>query len=186
MYTRMLVQSDNGGPLEVHLVMARAPLAWRTILLLENIKSTSQLYTKAVEHQDSLLNLHRTKPSTTITPENLIPTLHKMGYTLQKPSFQHNFLVDRQANLTAGKTDNPSALHDHGPPVESKELYVTTAEAPSSEGAEDQILRDVYQVMKRRQRAPPPGGYMFSKNDHVTTKMGHLPPSPCKCCSDMG
>ena len=23
---------------------------------------------------------------------------------------------------------------------------------------------------------------MFSKNDHVTTKMGRLPPSPCKCC----
>ena len=24
---------------------------------------------------------------------------------------------------------------------------------------------------------------MFSRNDHVTTKMGQLPPSPCKCCS---
>jgi hypothetical protein len=23
---------------------------------------------------------------------------------------------------------------------------------------------------------------MFNKNDHVTTKMGRLPPSPCKCC----
>jgi len=91
----MLVQSDNGGPLEVHLVMERAPLIWRTILLLENIKSMLQLYTKAMEHQDSLLNLYRTKPSTTITLENLIPTLHKMGYTLQKPSFQHNFPVDR-------------------------------------------------------------------------------------------
>ena len=31
-YTRMLVNSDNGGPLEVHLIMTRAPLAWRTIL----------------------------------------------------------------------------------------------------------------------------------------------------------
>ena len=47
---------------------------------------------------------------------------------------------------------------------------------------EDEILKEVYQVMKKKQRAPPPGGYMFSKNDHVTTKMGRLPPSPCKCC----
>lgn len=36
--------------------------------------------------------------------------------------------------------------------------------------------------MQRRQRAPPPGGYMFSRNDHVTTKMGRLPPSPCHAC----
>lgn len=25
-------------------------------------------------------------------------------------------------------------------------------------------------------------GYMFTRNDHVTTKMGKLPPSPCKVC----
>jgi hypothetical protein len=55
-----------------------------------------------------------------------------------------------------------------------------TAEADRD--AENQILAEVFQVLKKRQRAPPPGGYMFSKNDHVTTKMGRLPPSPCKCC----
>ena len=44
------------------------------------------------------------------------------------------------------------------------------------------MLREVYQVMQKRQRAPPPGGYMFSRNDHVTTKMGKLPPSPCHAC----
>lgn len=180
MYTRMLVKSDNGGPLEVHLVMARAPLAWRTILLLENIKSTSLLYTKAVEHEDSLLNISRTKPSATITTENLVSTLRRMGYVLQKPSFQHNFPVDRRANLAIGEGDNLSDPQD--PISESKESYISAAETPSSERMEDHILAEVYQVMKRRQRAPPPGSYMFSKNDHVTTKMGRLPPSPCKCC----
>ena len=170
MYTRMLVKSDNGGPLEVHLVMARAPLAWRTILLLENIKSTSLLYTKAVEHEDSLLNISRTKPSATITTENLVSTLRRMGYVLQKPSFQHNFPVDRRANLAIGEGDNLSDPQD--PISESKESYISAAKTPSSERTEDHILAEVYQVMKRRQRAPPPGGYMFSKNDHVTTKMG--------------
>ena len=180
MYTRMLVKSDNGGPLEVHLVMARAPLAWRTILLLENIKSTSRLYIKAVEHQESLLNISKMKPSSTITTENLVTTLRRMGYVLQKPSFHHNFPADRRANLTIGERDSSSDPQDLQSDL--RESYISTAEIPSSERTEDQILAEVYQVMKRRQRAPPPGGYMFNKNDHVTTKMGRMPPSPCKCC----
>jgi hypothetical protein len=44
------------------------------------------------------------------------------------------------------------------------------------------ILHKAYQVLKQRQCPPPVGGYSFPKNDHVTTKMGRLPPSPCKCC----
>ena len=32
------------------------------------------------------------------------------------------------------------------------------------------------------QRPPPKGGYPFPKNNHVTTKMGKLPPSPCRSC----
>jgi len=75
MYTRMLAKLDNRGPLEVHLVMARAPLAWRMVLVLGHIKSTSTLYTKALEHQESLLTILRTKPSMTIMTENLVTTL---------------------------------------------------------------------------------------------------------------
>ena len=180
MYTRMLVKSDNGGPLEVHLVMSRAPLAWRTVLVLENIKTTLLLYMKAVEHQDTLLNISRNKPSTTITSENLVATLRRMGYTLQKPSFCHTFPSDRRAHLTMGELETPPDSSS----AEPKESYISAAETPehSFDRTEDQILAEVYQVMKRRQRAPPPGGYMFGKNDHVTTKMGRLPPSPCKCC----
>lgn len=178
MYTRMLVKSDDGGPLEVHLVMARAPLAWRTILVLENIKSTSLLYTKASEHQDSLLNISRTK-SSVITAENLASNLRRLGYVAQnsKPGFHHNFPTDRRANLTQGEVETSADS-----PVDHKESHLTYGEAHDLHKTEDQILAEVYQVMKRRQRAPPPGGYMFSKNDHVTTKMGRLPPSPCKCC----
>ena len=44
------------------------------------------------------------------------------------------------------------------------------------------VLHEAYQVLRQRQCLPPKGGYPFSKNDHVTTKMGKLPPSPCKCC----
>ena len=182
MYTRMLVRSDNGGPLEVHLVMARAPLSWRTILVLENIKSTSLLYTKAVEHQEALLNISRDKPSSTITTDNLVTTLRRMGYVLQKPSFGHNFPSNRRANLSMNEIEpSPGSSSD-----ELKESYMAASAGETSDQginkAEDQILSEAYQVMKRRQRLPPPGGYMFGKNDHVTTKMGRLPPSPCKCC----
>ena len=34
------------------------------------------------------------------------------------------------------------------------------------------IMKEVLQVLKKRQRPPPKGGYPYSKNDHVTTKMG--------------
>jgi hypothetical protein len=46
----------------------------------------------------------------------------------------------------------------------------------------DALEREVLQILTRRQRAPPKGGYPFPKNDHVATKMGKLPPSPCKVC----
>ena len=79
-----------------------------------------------------------------------------------------------------GEKDDPSDFLSLQP--ELRESYVSTTEASSSDQTEDQILAEVYQVVKKRQRAPPPGGYMFSRNDQVTTKMGRLPPSPCKCC----
>ena len=63
--------------------------------------------------------------------------------------------------------------------TEKEDLQAPTNQ---SEEVHDDMLQEVYQVMQRRQRAPPPGGYMFSHNDHVTTKMGKLPPSPCRCC----
>ena len=43
-------------------------------------------------------------------------------------------------------------------------------------------IREAFQALKKRQRPPPKGGYPYSKNDHVTTKLGRLPPSPCKVC----
>ena len=91
-YTQMLAKSDNGWPLEVHLVMARAPLAWRTILILENIKSSSVLYTKATEHKATLLDISKNwlQATNIITSKNLISTLHRMGYTLDRAKF-HNF-----------------------------------------------------------------------------------------------
>jgi len=178
MYTWMLAKSDDGGPLEVHLVMARAPLAWRTILVLENIKSSSLLYTKAIEHKESLLAVSKNQNTMVITVENLVPSLRRMGYTLEKPKFHYNFPQNKRVHITEGQLDT-------GPPTHSpKDAFSSEIVSPNNthDSMENQILAEVFQVLKKRQCAPPPGGYMFSKNDHVTTKLGHLPPSPCKCC----
>ncbi|KAJ7854021.1 hypothetical protein B0H13DRAFT_1903833 [Mycena leptocephala] len=52
---RLLANSDDGGPLEVFLVMRRAPIVWSTILVLENIQSSEDLYDKVNEHEESLV-----------------------------------------------------------------------------------------------------------------------------------
>ena len=44
------------------------------------------------------------------------------------------------------------------------------------------VIKEAFQVLQKRQCPPPKGGYPYSKNDHVTTKLGRLPPSPCKVC----
>ena len=151
-------------------MMARAPLTWRTILVLENIKSSSMLYTKAVEHEESLLTISKNQSTTVITTDNLVSTLRNMGYTLEKPKFHYNFPQNKQVYITKGQLDIVT------PPSTSKEaftLMVTPSENPLD--MMDQVLVEVYQVLKRRQCTLPPGGYMFSKNNHVTTKMGRLP-----------
>ena len=181
MYTRMLAKSDDGGPLEVHLVMARAPLAWRTVLILENIKSSSMLYTKAAEHEASLLDISRncSQSANVITSDNLVSTLCRMGYSLDRTPDRtrfHNFPQNKRVNLVSHEEEARLSADD------PKESFTTQAVAQEAPHDEDEILAEVFQVLKKRQRPPPPGGYMFSKNDHVTTKMGRLPPSPCKCC----
>ena len=183
MYTRMLAKSHDGGPLEVHLVMAKAPLSWQTILVLENITSSSLLYTKAAEHQQSLLEASKTGVTNIVTMDNLALHLRQLGYSMDRTRFQQSLPQDRRAHLTSAEPTTDvqpkeifisSAIH--------KELDPTSMEERAS--MEDEILKEVYQVMKKKQRAPPPGGYMFSKNDHVTTKMGRLPLSLCKCCGN--
>ena len=56
MYTCMLTSAEPGSLLEINLIMRRAPLAWKTILVMPSIKSTKALYTKVVDYEDMLLD----------------------------------------------------------------------------------------------------------------------------------
>jgi hypothetical protein len=144
--------------------MRRAPIIWSTILVLENIQSSEDLYDKVNEHEESLVAaFKRESREDNLTVHNLALTLRKMG--IMAPQ-------SRRANLTtAGEgTIGEDSVKDDEDPVEAR----------LGDGGE--TLRQVYQTFKKRQRPPPKGGYPFSKNDHVKTKMGKAPPSPCKVC----
>ena len=182
MYTRMLTSAEPGGTLEISLIMRKAPMAWKTILVMPSIKSTKALYTKVVDYEDDLLEAWRRKSAaaSTITVENLIPTLKRLGWDQPKSRLPHvtprtayeKLPQDRRVLMT---------IAEEGDGDQNPEDSLQRDDQQTSE-THDDMLREVYQVMQRRQRAPPPGGYMFSRNDHVTTKMGKLPPSPCQAC----
>ena len=157
--------------------MRRAPLAWKTILVMPSIKTTKVLYTKVVDYKDMLLEAWRRKSNTSesTTIGNLIPTLKKLGW--EQPNQQafrpnqNRLPQDRCVLLTVAEEDENLVNQESPTSRENKESKV-----------HNDMLQEVYQVMQRRQRTPPPGGYMFSHNDHITTKMGRLPPSPCQAC----
>ena len=157
--------------------MRRAPISWKTILVIGSVKSTKALYTKVVDYEDALLEAWRRKTTsaTTITVENLLPNLKRLGWEpprmISSRTNQERLPVDRRVLMTVAEDGEQDSRTDELP-----------AQDDLHADSHDDILREVYQVMQKRQRAPPPGGYMFSRNDHVTTKMGKLPPSPCQAC----
>ena len=177
MYTRMLTSAKLGGKLEISLIMRKAPITWKTILVLGSIKSTKALYTKVVDHEDALLEAWRRKitSATTIMVENLLPNLKKLGWepprSMNSQTNQTRLPPDRRVLMTIAEGGEEES-HSADVPDQDDQQVKT----------HDEMLREVYQVMQKRQRALPPGGYMFSRNDHVTTKMGKLPPSPCQAC----
>ena len=59
MYTCMLVASNDGGPMEVYLVMQKAPISWGPILNLETIRLTSLLYSRTNDHELAQQNMNR-------------------------------------------------------------------------------------------------------------------------------
>ncbi|PPQ97535.1 hypothetical protein CVT26_002411 [Gymnopilus dilepis] len=180
MYTRMLVRGDYGGRTEVYLVMQRAPISWGPVINLDSIRDSGTLYAKVTEHERALIyasSVERNQ-SHLITSDNLAFSLRKLGVNIaSRPDRKPN---DSSRNKFAHFTQS---LEED---VKESSDWLDTSkegdEPASINSSEDSILKEAYQVLKQRQRPPPKGGYPFPKNDHVKTKLGKLPPSPCKCC----
>ena len=168
MYTRMLVNGDMGGPLEVFLVMQRAPISWGPVINIDSIRSSSMLFSKVTEHSQALIHASKMESSQIVTSDNLMYTLRRLG--ISWPS-DHSSPTPARFNKRANNTEIVANALEEPP---------TSSSIPSP--IDDGILKEVYQVLQKKQRPPPPGGYPFKRNDHVSTKMGRLPPSPCKVC----
>jgi hypothetical protein len=170
-FIRLLANSDNGGPLEVFLAMKTAPISWSTILILENIRDSEELYEKVNEHYEALIDSVRKEHTDVITTHNLASSLRRLGF--QQNPLRTSFR--RSANIAAAD-GNITEI-----PEESE---MTAQLAEDGRDAEDgaETLKQVFQTLKRWQRPPPKGGYPFPKHDDVMTRMGRVPPSPCKVC----
>lgn len=144
---------------------------------IDSIRSIAALYSKVMEHEKALIYASHMETSHPVIAENLLYNLRRIGIspsvgtTTRKQDFP-----SRQANMgkTPGLSGDTTIANANAEPEE-----VIHLETPSSD---DFLLKEAYQILKQRQRAPPKGGYPFPKNDHIMTKLGHTPPSPCKVC----
>ncbi|KAJ7709431.1 hypothetical protein B0H17DRAFT_1124058 [Mycena rosella] len=164
---RMLANSDNRGPKEVFLIMRKAPIRWSTILVIENIHNSEELYDKVNEHDEALIKASRTDSLSAITAHNLAASLRGLGVSMDHSK---SYNPTRRANLASTEA------------TEQVEEEIEVTELSSSEDSDEPAIRSVHNTFKKRQRPPPKGGYKYPKNDHVVMKMGKKPPSPCKVC----
>lgn len=182
MHTRMLANGDEGGPLEVYLVMLRAPLSWGSILGIDSIKDTTTLYSRVTENSLTLAYAARESARNVVTADNLVSTLRKLGIQAdyRNADSRPRPFTSRRVNLIQRETDEPPAEEDY----RFEDLATPALDLNESMDSDStaEVLRQAFQLLKKRQRPPPEGGYPFQKNDHVTTKLGRLPPSPCKVC----
>jgi len=144
MYTHMLTSAELGGKLEMSLFMRKALLSWKTILVMESIKTTKALYTKVVDHKDDLLDAWRRKSTTSaaITVDNIILTLKHLGWEQPKSQvnrFNHERLLQDHRVLLNTVEEN-----------REEELTENLIDDPQEE-AHDEILCEVYQVMQKWQ-----------------------------------
>jgi hypothetical protein len=144
---------------------------------VENIRSVEDLYERINEHEEELVDVVVRRQTDVLTTGNLSSTLKRLGFSQNAqsaPSFPRR---ERRANVTETEAESPSAREADG------DDDVDLGASPPSESFEESpTMKSVYQTLAKRQRPPPKGGYPFKKNDHVTTKMGRDPPSPCKVC----
>ncbi|KAJ7740760.1 hypothetical protein DFH07DRAFT_778345 [Mycena maculata] len=159
------IQDNYLGPGEVYHVMEKAPISWGPILVLENIISTMTLYTKVTEHSEALVNAWssegtHSREAKALTLDRLPAMLKALGY------YPDCSRIPKQTHLAMGSEDRAEE------PESGEEVG----------GMEDEVLKQIYSMLKERKRLPPPGGYPFPKNDHVVTKLVKLPPGPCHLC----
>lgn len=192
LYCRMLLSVPPGSIEEVREVMQKAPVAWKTILVLENVTSVMELQVRVSDMEPQLLEASRmqTDGVNHFNVDNLAKDLWRAGYDLRRRDtsarMSHSisnaqpYKSTRFANMAG--SDYPTVPKESTSDVErtledpgyvDSPYYVSQPSGP--------IVQEAYTTSVKRQRPPPKGGYPFSKRDDVVSPL-RLPPSPCKCC----
>lgn len=165
MHTQMLVTSDDGGPTEVYLVMQNALISWGPILNLETVQSTSLLYLRVTDHELALIHAARYESSNVLTLDNLLHNLHKLGISVDQ-----NRPLDHSARIAASKDSTKESGNEV---IHEAFLGQLSREECLEEITSDpEVMKEAFRVLKKRQRPLLKGGYPYSKNNHVTMKMG--------------
>ncbi|KII82683.1 hypothetical protein PLICRDRAFT_181168 [Plicaturopsis crispa FD-325 SS-3] len=164
MHTRMLVHSDYGGPEEVRMVMMRAPLPWKHLLVVESIRSTAILLLRAVENEASLIH-----------SAYIGPVLRQA--VMEKAAAARRFRPRNEKTSLTAEIDSPDPVDfDFGAYDVSPDPAPTFNPPPQPElsTAEPQFV-EAFAAAVRNARPPPAGGYPFPEAD-VETQMKKRPP----------
>lgn len=141
-FAHLLLNTDDGGPLEVFLIMRKALIAWSTIIVLENVNSTEELYERVNTHEEALVEVFEHGRPDTLTVHNLSSALKRLGYAQNAPA-STNKCPYRRVNLTEVEAEGELRSPEADLPTE------TIPELDPSNG--ESTLRQVYQVLKRKQ-----------------------------------
>ncbi len=79
MYTHMLTQVDEGGAMEVNIIMCKAPIAWHPILNMSTITTTKQLLARVIEHNKALVHTAKSDSSSRFNTGELVLALHSIS-----------------------------------------------------------------------------------------------------------
>ncbi|KAK0438199.1 hypothetical protein EV421DRAFT_1906739 [Armillaria borealis] len=178
-WTRVLIKPDDGGPLEVELILKNVPVAWLSTLQADSIRSMVALYKWATDNEKKLISEARREQfglNTSISADQLIPVMRRLGVTMSR--------VPPREVHTIGREEEDPIVEEEDSPESRMAAHSQSQGCLGSSNYEEQseALREAYQVFKKWQRPLPKGGYPFPRHDEVTTKLGRAPPSPCKVC----
>ncbi|EDR02101.1 uncharacterized protein LACBIDRAFT_309988 [Laccaria bicolor S238N-H82] len=143
MYTRMLVNGDMGGPLEIFLVMQRAPISWGPVINIDSIRSSSMLFSRVTEHSRALIHTSRIENSQVVTADNLAYMLRRIGIS---GSTDRTLASDRATTSSTRFNKRANVTELTADPVDD-----SAATLPIPSLVDESILKEVYQVLQKRQ-----------------------------------
>ncbi|KAF8990622.1 hypothetical protein BDZ89DRAFT_1151860 [Hymenopellis radicata] len=187
-FIRLLSKVDVDSREEMELIMLKAPTAWKPILHLETIESTRSLLARVVEHRCTLVFAANRERGPAISASSLAPILQSLGVSMN-PRFRYPRPERRPGQTTGKESFNVEGLDENSDDFGDGTAETTTSHDDANEvfdvevGANDDfVYKSAFQVVKKAFNEGVKRTYPFEKDDSVMTKLGQLPPSPCRAC----